>query len=177
MKLATQNRDERRVASDAEKGPSRAGISRHPSHATRHTSAFTLAEVLAAMLFLAIVIPVAVEALHTSSLAGEVAARKGVAARIADRVLNESLVTTNWTGGMQSGTVSEGPLDFKWTLTTQTWPQGPAQTLTPQSGQPVPMQMLSVKVDYPAQGREYSVTLNTLANFPNQVGTTTTSMR
>ena len=70
------------------------------------------------MLFLAIVIPVAVEALHVSSLAGEVAARKGAAARIADRVLNESLVTTNWTGGVQSGTVSEGALDFKWTLTT-----------------------------------------------------------
>jgi type II secretory pathway component PulJ len=38
-------------------------------------SGFTLAEVLAAMLFLAIVIPVAVETLHVSSLAGEVAAR------------------------------------------------------------------------------------------------------
>ena len=72
------------------------------------------------MLFLAIVIPTAVEALHVSSLAGEVAARKGAAARIADRVLNESLVTTNWTGGVQSGTVSEGALDFRWTLTART---------------------------------------------------------
>ncbi len=146
---------------------------------TSPRAAFTLAEVLAAMLFLAIVIPVAVEALHTSSLAGEVAARKGAAARIADRILNESLVTTNWTSGMQSGTVSEGALDFKWTLTSQTWPQGPVQTLTPQSGQPVPMQILSVTVNFPAQGRDYSVTLNTLASFPNQVGTTTanTAMR
>jgi len=129
------------------------------------------------MMFLAIVIPVAVEALHVSTLAGEVAARKGAAARIADRILNESLVTTNWTGGGQSGTVSEGGLDFKWTLATQSWPQGPAQTLTPQSGPPVPMQMLSVKVDFPAQGRDYSVTLNTLANFPNQVGTAIVTMR
>ncbi len=146
---------------------------------TSPRAAFTLAEVLAAMLFLAIVIPVAVEALHTSSLAGEVAARKGAAARIADRILNESLVTTNWTSGMQSGTVSEGALDFKWTLTTQTWPPGPVQTLTPQSGPPVPMQILSVTVNFPAQGRDYSVTLNTLASFPNQVGTTTanTAMR
>ena len=52
------------------------------SRVTRHISAFTLAEVLAAMLFLAIVIPAAVEALHVASLAGEVAARKGAAARI-----------------------------------------------------------------------------------------------
>src|SRR5208337_3553755 len=74
-------------------------------------SAFTLAEVLAAMLFLAIVIPAAVEALHVASLAGDVAARKGVAARLADRVLNESLVTTNWNTGTQSGTVTEAALE------------------------------------------------------------------
>src|ERR1700690_495646 len=57
----------------------------------RRESAFTLAEVLAALLFLAIVIPAVVETLHVASLAGEVAARKGAAARVADRVLNESL--------------------------------------------------------------------------------------
>jgi prepilin-type N-terminal cleavage/methylation domain-containing protein len=45
-------------------------------------SAFTLIEVLAALLLLAIVIPVALEALHTASLAGDVAARKGEAARV-----------------------------------------------------------------------------------------------
>ena len=56
----------------------------------RRTSAFTLVEVLAALLFMAIVIPVAVDALHVASLAGEVAARKAVATRIADRVLNEN---------------------------------------------------------------------------------------
>ena len=76
------------------------------------------------MLFLAIVIPAAVEALHVSSLAGEVAVRKGAAARIADRILNESLVTTNWSAAaQQSGTVTEGALDFRWTLTSQNWPQ------------------------------------------------------
>src|ERR1035437_10572400 len=59
----------------------------------KRTAAFTLAEVLAALLFMAIVIPVAVEALHTASLAGEIGVRKGVAARVADRILNESIVT------------------------------------------------------------------------------------
>lgn len=124
----------------------------------RHESAFTLAEVLAAMLFLAIVIPVAVEALHVSSLAGEVAARKGAAGRIADRILNESLVTTNWSGGVQSGTVSEGALDFRWTLTSQNWPQDS-------------MQMLTAEVKFLAQGKDYSVKLSTLAN-PQTLNTT-----
>ena len=126
--------------------------------AGRRLHAFTLAEVLAAMLFLAIVIPVAVEALHVSSLAGEVAARKGAAARIADRVLNESLVTTNWTGGGQSGTVSEGALDFNWTMTSQNWPKNST------------MQVLTAEVKFPAQGKDYSVKLSTLASLQTQPG-------
>ena len=119
--------------------------------AQRGCAAFTLAEVLAALLFLAIVIPTAVEALHVASLAGEVAARKGVAARVADRILSESLVTTNWTSGNQSGTVTEGFLDFKWKLTSATWPEDPRQLLT-------------AEVTFSAQGKEYSVKLSTLAN-------------
>ena len=123
-----------------------------PTTSRRYQAAFTLAEILAAMLFLAIVIPAAVEALHVASLAGEVAARKGVAARIADRVLNESIVTTNWNTGTQSGTVNTGGQEFRWTVTSQNWPADAS------------MQMLTVEVKYAAQGRDFSVKLNTLAN-------------
>src|SRR5208283_5937496 len=131
------------------------GVSPHRRLFVRRVAAFTLAEVLAAMLFLAIVIPTAVEALHVSSLAGEVAARKGAAARIADRILNESLVMTNWNNGVQNGTVSEGALDFRWTLSSQAWPQDT-------------MQMLTAQVTFQAQGKDYSVKLSTLANLQSQ---------
>lgn len=113
------------------------------------------------MMFLAIVIPVAVEALHVSSLAGEVAARKGAAARIADRVLNESLVTTNWTGSGQSGTTSEGAIDYRWTLSAQSWPQ--QNTLNSM----ISMEMLTAEVTFQAQGKDYTVKLSTLANQPS----------
>ena len=112
---------------------------------------FTLVEVLAALLFLAIVIPTAVEALHMATLSGEVAVRKSAAARVADRVLNESIVMTNWNSGTQSGTVTEGASDFSWTLTSQTWSQDS-------------MQLLTAEVKYSAQGKDYSVKLSTLAN-------------
>lgn len=140
------------------------GVSCRLSRVTCRSSAFTLAEVLAALLFLAIVIPTAVEALHVASLAGEVAARKSEAARVADRILNESLVTTNWTGGIQSGTVTEGILDFRWKLTSQNWPQDS-------------MQLLTAEVTYSAQGKDYSMRLSTLANLqtgaqPAGTGTT-----
>lgn len=151
MKLATRNRERGRDDSS--------------QAARRRLHAFTLAEVLAAMLFLAIVIPVAVEALHISSRMGEVAARKGAAVRIADRVLNESLVTTNWTGSGQNGTVSEGAIDYRWTLSAQSWPQ--AQTQSPLNSM-ISMEMLTAQVTFLAQGKDYTVKLSTLANSPNQ---------
>ena len=140
MKFATRKIDGGRRRPDA--------AARRPGQA-----AFTLAEVLAAMLLLAIVIPAAVEAMHVSSLAGEVAARKGAAARIADRILNESVVMTNWNNGVQSGTAQEGLVDFHWTLTSQPWPTDA-------------MQLLTAEVSYQAQGKDYSVKLSTLVN-PN----------
>jgi hypothetical protein len=127
-------------------------------HYVCHESAFTLAEVLAALLFLAIVIPAAVEALHVASLSGEVAARKGAAARVADRILNESLVLTNWSTGTLNGTVTEGTEEFRWTLTSQTWPVDA-------------MELLTAEVKYSAQGRDYSVKLSTLANPQTQTTT------
>ena len=129
--------------------------------ARRCCQAFTLAEVMAAMLFLAIVIPVAVEVLHVASLAGEVAARKSEAARVADRILNESIVATNWSNGLQSGTVTEGTLDFQWKLTSQNWPQDPLAQ----------MEWLTAEVTFSAQGKDYSVKLSTLANAQTQPAT------
>ncbi|HEY3763355.1 MAG TPA: type II secretion system protein [Verrucomicrobiae bacterium] len=135
--------------------------------ALRDRSAFTLAEVLAALVFMAIVIPVAIQVLHVSSLAGEVAARKGEAARVCDRILSEELVTTNWNGGAQNGNVTEGSDSFTWTVTTQTWPQDQ-------------MEQLTAEVKFQAQGHDYSVKMSTLANQQNQTtpaSTTVTAMR
>lgn len=119
--------------------------------------AFTLAETLAALVFLAIVIPVAVAALHVASGAGEIAARKGEAGRVADRILNESLVMTNWSSGPQNGTIIEGADEFHWTLSSQNWPQDP-------------MELLTAQVTFSTQGREYSVKMSTLANLQTQTG-------
>jgi type II secretory pathway pseudopilin PulG len=128
--------------------------------ARRRTAAgFTLAEVLAALLFMAIVIPAAIEGLHIASLAGTVAARKSAAARVAQRVLAENLVTTNWTQSGQSGTVVEGQQQFRWTTHSEPWTQDPNQTA---------MLQLSVQVFFTAQHRDYSVRLSTLVDSSQQ---------
>ena len=119
------------------------------------TAAFTLAEVLAALLFMGIVVPVAVEGLHVASVAGTVAQRKGEAARVAQRILNESLLTTNWIQTVQSGTATEGWRQFRWTLNNDSWNEDPNQNV---------IRLLSVEVDFTAGSREYSVRMSTLVD-------------
>src|SRR6266404_1235753 len=118
-------------------------------------SAFTLAEVLAALVFMAILIPVALEGLSIASRAGEIAARKSEAALVAERVLNESVVTTNWSATVQNGTVRQGIRDFRWTLRNDPWDKDPNQTA---------IRQLSAEVIFPAQGRDYSVRMSTLVD-------------
>ena len=116
---------------------------------------FTLAETMAALAFMAIVIPAAVGALHVASGAGEIAVRKGEAAHVAERILNQSLVMTNWSTGAQSGVADEGADEFHWTLKSQNWPQDT-------------MELLTADVTFSTQGRNYSVELSTLASLQTQ---------
>ena len=123
------------------------------SFADRAQAGFTLAEVLAALLFMAIVIPVAVHGLQVASLAGTVADRKGQAARVAERLLNESLVTTNWSKSLQNGTIVDGDRQFRYTLRNDTWSQ---------DGNMDAPKLLTVEVTYAVQSRDYFVRLSTL---------------
>ncbi|HHY85117.1 MAG TPA: hypothetical protein GYA07_06235 [Verrucomicrobia bacterium] len=116
---------------------------------------FTLAEVLAALMFLAIVVPVAVEALNLASRAGVIGTRRAEAARVADRVLNESIVTTNWNAGFLNGTIIERGYEYQWTLKTDFWPTDPN------------MRLLTAEVRFTASGRNQTVQMNTLVEMPN----------
>src|SRR5260221_49569 len=109
----------------------------------RNHWAFTRAEVLAAIVFMAILIPVALEGLSIASRAGEVAARKSEAALVAEKILNETIATTNWSTAGQNRTVRQGIRDFRWKLNNDAWNQD-----SNESG----MGSLSVEVTFEAQG-------------------------
>jgi type II secretory pathway pseudopilin PulG len=123
------------------------------SFADRSQAGFTLAEVLAALLFMGIVIPVALEGLRVASLAGEVAERKLQASRVAERLLNESLIVTNWSRAMQKGTIEERGRQFQWVVRGETWSQ---------DGTMYAPRLLSAEVTYKVQDRDYRLTLTTL---------------
>lgn len=122
------------------------------SGAKRAERGFTLVEVLAALLFMAIVVPAAVEGLRIANLAGEVGQRKATAARIGETVLNELVVTHQWQSGAQNGTVAEGPVPFRWRMRTEPWNQ---QNI---------LRLLTVEVTFPVQGKEYDVRLSTVVD-------------
>ena len=92
-----------------------------------------------------------------ASRAGEVAQRKVVAARLAERLLNESLITTNWNRASQQGVIMEGPIQYNWAMRTETWST---------DGNITAPRLLSVVVDFPVQSQRYSVRLSTLARVP-----------
>lgn len=117
--------------------------------AKRARAAFTLAEVLAALAFMAIVIPVAVEGLRVANKAGVVAQRKSVAARIADRVLNEALIGGQSQSPSRNGAVQEGTQEYRWSIRYQPWSEDA-------------MRLVTVQVIFPVQGEDYDVQLSTL---------------
>jgi len=107
-------------------------------------------EVLAAMVFMAIVIPAAVRALTVANRAGVVADHKRVAAHLADSLLNELSVTGNWRNGNQTGDFGTGWPGYRWAVRSDSWEEDA-------------MRVVSVDVFFEVQGMEYSVCLSTLA--------------
>jgi type II secretory pathway component PulJ len=120
--------------------------------AKQRVAGFTLAEVLAALVFMAIVIPVAVHGLQIATRAGEVAQRKAIAARIAERILTEAIVMHQYAQAGRRATVQEGPYEFNYTTRLDRWDQEP-------------LRQLSVEVTYSVQGTEQSVRLSSLVDM------------
>lgn len=112
---------------------------------------------------MAIVIPVSVEGLRIASRAGQVGERKVVAARLAERVLNELTVTGRWQDSSQSGTIYEGAQEYRWRLRNDPWNQGTLREVT-------------VEVGFLVQGRDFDVRLSTLLDTASGAVTATNSV-
>jgi prepilin-type N-terminal cleavage/methylation domain-containing protein len=139
--------------------------------ATVRRGGFTLIEVLVAMAFMAIIIPVVVQGLHVANRAGVVAQRKAIATRIGERVLNEAAVTGQVNATARNGSEKAGPYTFNWTLKSEPWaPLGTIQNSYSANGvngsavNQTTVRQLSVDVVFAVQNQNYTVHLSTLAN-------------
>lgn len=120
-----------------------------------HRAAFTFVEVLAALLFLAVVIPAVITALTVSNRASEIADRGNLAGELAENKLSELLIDNAWlTPAATSGTFGDDLPGYRWEMAVADWTADPANTVNE----------LRVDVFYPVQGQERSVRLTTLVN-------------
>ena len=125
---------------------------------------FTFVEVLAAMLFLALVVPVIVGALAISNRTSLLAERGAFAGELAENKLNEMLIGNAWASAPATrGNFGADWTGYRWEVNTAAWTGDTTH----------PMTELSTDVFYTVQGQEYHVHLSTLVD-PN-AGTTTTT--
>lgn len=114
---------------------------------------FTLLEVLAALLLIAVVLPVIMGAINTSTHVGGLARDRAEAAMLAENRLNEILIDQSWqfgddTGGFEADTDDPAAARYTWELQVQQW-QDPS------------VRRLTMTVRWERRGRPQSITLTT----------------
>lgn len=117
----------------------------------RSRSGFTFAEILAAMVFLAILVPVVIEGLTLANRAATVAERTAVAMQLGENRLNELMFDRLWAGAPARGDFGSEWSGYRYELSRRNWPMDSMVELT-------------VRVTFDVQGRPHEIQLATLVD-------------
>lgn len=120
---------------------------------------FTFVEILAAMVFLAILVPAVVEGITLASRVSEIAERSAIASELAQNKLNEFSLNGVWATADSRGDFADDWPGYRWEFNQSTWEMDS-------------MTQLDLTVFFTVQGQEQSVLLSTLVN-PADAGTST----
>ncbi len=124
------------------------------AHATTRSAGFTLVEVLATVLLIAIVIPAVMEGVSISGQLASNAKHHTIAAGLAESKLNEMIATNQWQGqSTLSGDFSPDAPDYTWKMDVAPW----SGDTTSQS-----IQQVDVTVTWQSRGQPRSITVSTL---------------
>jgi type II secretion system protein I len=110
---------------------------------------FTLPEVLATLLLVAIVLPSVMQGISLATAAAGTARQRSEATALAESKLNELVATNQWQSGGLSGDFGEQWREYSWQAEVQSWVEPSAR-------------QLQVQVLWTARGRNYDVVLSTL---------------
>ena len=124
-------------------------------------AAFTFVEVLAAMVFLGILMPVVISALLTANRVAVAAERSMIAAQLGENKLGELMLGNKWSSAAASGDFGQQWKGYRWQLSKPAWQTGAMTELT-------------LDVFYKVQGTEHDARLSTLVDSSLSSGTTTT---
>ena len=123
--------------------------------------AFTFVEVLAAMVFLGILMPAVISALLTANRAAVAAERSTIAAQLGENKLGELMLGDAWSSASSRGDFGTEWSGYRWQLSKPSWQAGAMTELT-------------LDVFYKVQGTEHDARLSTLVDSSLTSGTTTT---
>lgn len=115
---------------------------------------FSLIEVLAALMLMAIVLPVVMQCFAISTSAADTARRRTEASALADSKLNELSATGDWKLGILAGDFGADMPDYQWKADVQSWDSST-------------LQLLTVHVLWMARGEEREFVISTLVDSGN----------
>jgi len=119
---------------------------------------FTLIEVLAALLLMAVVMPVVMNGISLATRTSSTARRRDEAAGLAQAKLAEIISSGQWQNGNLSGDFSPDWPDYRWEAALQAQMNSNLGITTTE----VTLQQLDLRVIWRARNAEDSVTLSTL---------------
>jgi general secretion pathway protein I len=143
----------------------RGGKARRPIAHSLRRGGFTLVEVLAATLLIAIVLPSVMEGVSVAARAATSARYRNEATTLAQEKLAELVVTGAAQSGNLSGDFSPDWPRYQWTATVQAW----AGDLTGAG-----LQQIDLRVSWQDRNRQDSITLTTIT-YPNQTQSSTST--
>jgi len=128
----------------------------------RSCAAFTFVEILAALVFLAILVPAIMQGITISNRASIVVERSAIATELAQNKLNELTLNDAWTAAETQGDFGSNWPGMRWTVAQATWDLDK-------------MTLLTVKAFFTVQGQEQNVSLSTLVYSSTSTATTSGS--
>lgn len=133
---------------------------RRPGFRRTRRRAFTLIEVLATMLLMAIVLPAAMEGIALGDRMASNARRRSEAAMLAHEKIDELMATVQWNGGQLSGDFSSmGWPDYRWQASTNAWQQDTTG---------LNLQELDVQVMWTADGSPHTIQVSSIVYVRGQ---------
>jgi prepilin-type N-terminal cleavage/methylation domain-containing protein len=129
---------------------------------SRQRGGFTLIEVMATLMLVAIVLPAVMKGASLATSAASTAKRRNEASGLAEEKLAEIIATNQWQGSSLSGDFGSDWPGYRWQATVQSWPQD-----TSGAG----LQQVDLRVSWMARGRPDSLTLSTLTYAQTQTQT------
>ncbi len=114
-------------------------------------AAFTFVEVLAALVFLAILLPTVIGGFSICTRAGAAAERTAIATQLAENRMSELMLNDAWIAAEKRGEFGEEFPGYRWEVDQSTWE---IENMT----------ALTVHVFFQLQGQERDVALTTLVS-------------